>query len=197
MQNEYSALKAFIDRIIEVKDEEWKLHRDTLSRKFLRKGEFLLQAGEVCEYVSFVNIGLFRVFTMVNDEEVTNHFFFENNYATEYSSFLTRQPSTESIQAMEDAEVLQLNYKNMQVLYEKAPSWQKYGRLVAEYIFIMAADRAKSLLLYSPEQLYLKVINETPELIERVPLQYIASYLGVQPESLSRIRKRVMELKKA
>jgi CRP-like cAMP-binding protein len=196
-RDEYSQFQEFISNFITVTEEEWKLHRDVLIRKFLKKGEFLSREGNVCEHVSFVNKGYFRIYADVNGEEITNYFSFENTYATDYASFLTRKPSSENIVAMEDAEVLQLNYSNMQMLYDKVPSWQKFGRLMAEHVYLIAVERTKSLLYNSPEALYLKIMEEFPEIIERVPLQYIASFMGIQPESLSRIRKRVMEVKRA
>jgi CRP/FNR family transcriptional regulator, anaerobic regulatory protein len=195
-QDEYSLLRAFISNFINVTEDEWKLHRDSLTRRFLKKGEFLLRAGQVCDHVSFVTKGYLRVYSVINDEEISNYFFFENNYATDYASFLTRKPSDTSIIAMEEVEVLQLNYSNMQMLYEKVPSWQKYGRLMAENVFLIAEARAKTLQHNSPESLYVKIMQEMPQVIERVPLQYIASYMGIQPESLSRIRKRLMEEKR-
>jgi CRP/FNR family transcriptional regulator, anaerobic regulatory protein len=192
-RDEYTPLRDFIMRFISVTEEEWNLHRDFLSRRFLKKGEFLLREGEVCDQVSFINKGSFRVSASIKDKEVSHFFFFENEYATDYESFLTRTPTRENIQAMEDSEVMNLNYKNMQVLYEKIPAWQKYGRLIGEYAFLMSSQRVKELFYYSPEELYLKLMKERPKIIERVPQQYIASYLGIQPESLSRIRKRLME----
>jgi CRP/FNR family transcriptional regulator, anaerobic regulatory protein len=195
--DEYSLLRTFISNFINVTEEEWKLHRDALTRKFLKKGEYLLRQGQVCEHVSFISHGSFRVYSVIKDVEVSNYFFFENSYATDYASFLTRKPSDTSIVAMEDSEILQLNFPNMQMLYEKVPSWQKYGRLMAEHVFLMAEERAKALQQNSPESLYLKIMQEHPQIIERVPQQYIASYIGIQPESLSRIRKRLtQEIKK-
>lgn len=194
--DEYSLLRSFIGNFIEVTEEEWKLHRDALTRRFLKKGEFLLREGQVCEHVSFINAGAFRAYTIINGTDVSNFFFFENTYATDYGSFLTRKPSDSNLIALEDSEVLQLNYTNMQMLYEKVPSWQKYGRLIAEYVFLMVEDRAKMLQYNSPEELYLKVMKEQPKILERVPLQHIASYMAIKPESLSRIRKRLMEVKK-
>ncbi|NJM24198.1 MAG: Crp/Fnr family transcriptional regulator [Bacteroidia bacterium] len=123
--------------------------------------------------------------------------FFEHEYATDYKSFLSRQPGIGNIQAMEDAEVLQLNYNNMQRLYNQIPAWQKYGRLVAEAIFLQAEDRAKELLLSTPEDMYLRLVHEQSQILDRVPQHLIASYLGIKPESLSRIRKRVMVEKRA
>src|SRR5688572_20323105 len=91
--DEFTPLKHFIDRIVEVTEPEWKAHRDCLTRRFLKKGEFLIREGQVSSNVSFINKGLFRVYKELNGEEMTKHFFFPLEYATEYISFLTRQPS--------------------------------------------------------------------------------------------------------
>jgi CRP-like cAMP-binding protein len=135
------------------------------------------------------------VFKEVNGHEVTKNFFFERDYATEYVSFLTRTPSLLSIKVMEDAELIELNYDKVQKLYEDYPIWQKYGRLMAERVFIEVAERTQQLLYLSPEEMYLKLMADQPRIIERIPQHYIASYLGIQPESLSRIRKRLMDVK--
>lgn len=172
------------------------MHQAVLTRRFLRKGEFLLRAGEVCNQVTFINKGLFRSYMEIEGEEVTTNFAFEGNYVTEYTSFVNRQPSSEFIVAMEDAELLQLRYEDLQAAYAKAQVWERFGRLIAEYILTFVSTRNKSLLFKTPEERYLALMKERPKVMERVPQQYIASYLGIQPESLSRIRKRLMEAKK-
>lgn len=195
--DEFSQLRKYISQFLEVTEEEWSMHQAVLTRRFLKKGEFLLRGGEVCSHVTFINKGLFRSFMEVDSEEVTTNFAFEGNYVTEYTSFVTRQASSEFIVAMEDAELLQLRYEDLQAAYAKAHVWERFGRLIAEYILTFVSTRNKSLLFKSPEERYLALMKERPKVMERVPLQFIASYLGIQPESLSRIRKRLMEAKKA
>lgn len=190
--NEFTPLRNFISRILDVTEEEWRFHRDLLTRRFLLKGEYLARTGEVCSYVSFVTKGSFRAYWEVDGAEVSKNFFFENEYASEYESFLTRQPATFDIRAMEDSEVVEMNYENVQKLYQQFPVWQKYGRLIAENLFIEVARRGQDLLKKTPEELYLDLLEKRPHIIDRVPQHHIASYLGVQPESLSRIRKRLM-----
>lgn len=191
--DEYSSIRNYISQFLSFTDEEWELHRSLLTRRWLKKGEFLLTAGQVCNHVSFINTGYFRVYNLIEGVERTNNFAFEGNYVTDYCSFLTRQPANDFIVALEDAQVLQLSYDHMQAAFEKSPVWQKFGRLIAEYIFIHASTRANSLLLKKPEELYLELMKERPKVIERIPLMYIASYLGITPEALSRIRKRLSE----
>ncbi|HOX82574.1 MAG TPA: Crp/Fnr family transcriptional regulator [Chryseolinea sp.] len=192
IENEYSPLRKFVAGFVNVTDEEWRLHEAVLRRRNLKKGEWIIKQGQICEYVSFINYGCFRIYNIVKEEEVTTDFRFEGHYITDYRSFLTQQPSTEYIIALEDAEVIELHYNDMQTLYEKVPSWQKYGRLIAEFLYIKVTERAQSLLFDSPEELYTRLMKERPKVIENMPQRYIASYLGIQPESLSRIRKRMM-----
>jgi CRP/FNR family transcriptional regulator, anaerobic regulatory protein len=195
--DEYTPLRQFIARVVNVSEDEWRAHRDCLTRRFLKKGEFLVSEGQVVNNVSFVNKGSFRVYKTLDGQDLTKHFFFAYEYATEYISFLTRKPSDLSVKATEDAELIELHYDKVQVLYEQYPVWQKYGRLLAEHLFIQVAERSHRLLYHSPEENYLKLMEDRPDIIERIPQQYIASYLGIQPESLSRIRKRLMEVKRA
>lgn len=133
------------------------------------------------------------MFKVINGEEITKHFFVANEHATDYVSLLTRRPSALSIRALEDTDVVELHYDRMQMLYETFPVWQKYGRLIAENIFLLICERAYRLLYYTTEENYLKLLEERPDIFEKVPQHYIASYLGIQPESLSRIRKRLMD----
>jgi CRP-like cAMP-binding protein len=192
IENEYARLRRYITQFINVTDEEWRLHEASLRRRNLKKGEYLLKAGDVCQHVSFINYGSFRVYNLIKGEDTTSNFHFEGNYVTDYSSFLTQQPSDDFIIALDDAEVMELHYNDLQPLYEKVPAWQKFGRLMAEFLYLKVSERAKSLLFDSPEELYIRLMKERPKVIENMPQRYIASYLGIQPESLSRIRKRIM-----
>lgn len=189
--DEFVSIRNFASRFVQFSEEEWQAHQACLTRRFLQKGEFLLKGGDVCDHVSFLTKGLARVYNIVNEEELTINFAFEGNYITDYPSFVTRKPSFDYIIAMENVEVLQINYTQLQRIYEAYPIWQKFGRLMAEYILVFVVERNKSLLFLSPEERYLKLMQERPKVISNVPLKYIASYLGITPEALSRIRKRM------
>ena len=194
--DEFRILKTYIAKFLPFTEEEWQLHQAVLTRRFLKKGEFVLKGGEVCNHVTFINKGHFRVYNIVNGEELTSNFAFEGNYTTDYTSFVSRKPSSDYILAMDDAEILQIRYEELQATYEKSPVWQKFGRMMAEYILVFVAERNKALLFNTPEERYINLMKERPKVFERIPQQYIASYLGIKPESLSRIRKRMMEPKK-
>lgn len=189
--DEFSSIRKFISRLVLFTEAEWQAQQTVLIRRWLKKGEFLLREGQVCNHVSFINKGAFRVYNVVNDEEYTQYFAFENQYITDYKSFLTRQPARDNIVTLENAELIQLDYNSMQRLYETYPVWQKYGRLIAEHVFIETAERTQSLLMKTPEERYLQLVQHQPQVLGRVPLKYIASFIGVTPEALSRIRKRI------
>jgi CRP/FNR family transcriptional regulator, anaerobic regulatory protein len=191
--DEFSSLRNFVSRFVKFSEEEWKAHTNLLERRVIRKGDFLLKSGEVCSHVTFLNKGYVRMYQIVGEEEQTISFAFEGNYITDYPSFVSRQPSMDYIVAMEDLEVLMLEYNDLQRAYELYPVWQKFGRLIAEYMLLFVVDRNKSFLLLSPEERYLKLMKDRPKVISNVPLKYIASYVGVTPEALSRIRKRLSE----
>src|SRR5687768_17526610 len=188
--DEYTPLQEFASRLVDFSECEWRAHRDALRRRFIKKGEYLMQAGEVCNYVSYVNSGSLRVFMEVEHQEINKHFFFEHEYASDYASFLTRSPGRLNIKALEDSELMELSYDSVQMLYERFPVYQKYGRLIAVSLYIHVANRTQELLMKTPEEMYIKLLEDQSPIIARIPQQYIASYLGIQPESLSRIRKR-------
>jgi len=195
LASDSAQIRLFISQFIKMDEAEWMVNERLLTKRILKKGDYLIRAGEVCNLVSFINKGGFRAFMEINGEDRSNYFAFENEYITDYKSFLTRQPSVGSIQVIEDAEVIELNYDDMQYCYERISAWQKFGRLIAEYVFIGVSQRAADLLFKTPEQLYLALLKDKRKLLDRVPQHQIASYLGIQPESLSRLRKRLAQVR--
>lgn len=189
-------IREYISRFISLSDSDQQIFFDSLVKRSIPKGGYLMEAGQVCDYVAFINKGLFRTFCLVKSEEVTYNFSFDGNFFTDYPSFVTRQPTMEYHQALENAEVLTLSYDKMQMIYTKVPAWERFGRLIAEFILVRIAERNRSMLLLSAEEQYLNLMKTRPKVIANVPQHYIASYLGIQPESLSRIRKRLSESKK-
>lgn len=191
--DEFSAIRNFVARFVNFTDAEWKAHEVLLKKKSIRKGEYLLRAGETCNHVTFINKGYFRVYHMFGEQELTVNFAFEGNYVTDYSSFVSRQPTVDNIVALEDSEVLMLEHDDLQIVYEQYPVWQKFGRRIAEYVLLFVVGRNKDLLFLTPEERYVKLMKDRPKVIANVPLKYIASYLGITPEALSRIRKRMSQ----
>lgn len=191
--DEFSSIRNYVSRFINFTEDDWKLLQSILTRRFLKKGEYMLRGGEVCNHVTFINKGFIRIYNVVNEEELTINFAFEGNFTTDFASLVSREPTTDYMVAMDDLEILQIHYDDLQRAYEVSPLWQKFGRLMAENVLVFVVSRNKSLLFNTPEERYLKLMKERPKVMAQVPLKYIASYLGVTPEALSRIRKRLTQ----
>ena len=193
---EFSRLRAYVNRFMVLPEPDFGAMQQRMVRQTVPKGGHLLKAGEVCTGIAFINKGHLRSHCLVKGEEVTYNFWFEGNFITDYSSFLTRQPSAETHEALDDVEVITVSYEDMQDLYKQFPGWDKFGRLIAEFIIIGIAERNRAMLFLSPEEQYLNLMKTRPKVFANVPQHYIASYLGLRPESLSRIRKRLATAKK-
>lgn len=185
-------IKKFYERFIPLSEENWKLLESRFKILTLNKNEFLHSEGEICKYVTFVNRGLLRAYHKVDGKEYIEAFFCENEYLSDYSSFLTQTPGKLYIETIEECELVLLDFESVQELYERVNSFQKFGRLMAEYLFTEVSMRSNSLLFESPEQRYIKFSKNERDLQQRVPQYMIASYLGITPEALSRIRKRLL-----
>lgn len=187
-------IKAYYQTIIpQLQEEEWNSLQHRLTIQYLKKGQLLTRNGEVCKQVSFINEGLLRMFYLVDGKEISTGFVPENNYLAQYDSFLTLEPSTGNIDALEDCELINLSYEDMQALYKEKPVFQIFGRKIAEMLFIMISSQTTSLLTLRPEERYRNLMEHEPYIAQRVPQYMIASYIGITPEHLSRLRRKMTE----
>lgn len=174
-----------------LQEEDWRSLENYLHFQTLKKGELLIRNGDVCNQVSFINKGLLRFFYLVEGKEICTGFVAENEYIAQYDSFLTRQPSSGNIDALEDCELIHLSYDDMQQLYKTKPIFETFGRKIAELLYIMISMQTTRLLILTPEQRYRSVIENQSFIINRVPQYMIASYIGITPEHLSRLRNKM------
>lgn len=184
------SFKKHLDNIAPLKSEDWKLAKDLFKEERIRKGEFFVRFDEVCAKIGFVSKGLFRMFYMVNGEENTTLFFSENQFVTDYFSFLNQTPSIGPIQALEDSIVYSVTQNNLQQLYE-LKNWERIGRIMAERAFLFSVMEASRFLHDDYETRYVTFLKENPDYIQRIPQYMIASYLKMTPETLSRVKKRI------
>ncbi len=187
----YDQIKTSVLSLVDFSEEEWEIFQGCLVVKKIAKKDFYIEKGDICKDVSFINKGAFRAYYVVDGKEITSYFSFENDYVTDYESFLLKKSSLQYIQAIEDTEVLVLPYDQMQKLYDTGSKAERYGRLVAESLFVMVYQQRNEFVLYNPEERYVHLLSQRPDLFQRVPQVYIASLLGITPETLSRIRKRM------
>ncbi len=159
-----------------------------------KKKEFLLKEGQICDKISFINSGCMRLFNDEDAIEKTVQFFFADSFHTDFSSFLTGKPTVENMQAIEDSEVVIFKKNDLYRLYDAYPVFERIGRMMTENAFL-SISKLNQMFNETPEQRYLNLFKQRPEIVEKIPQHYIASYLGIQPESLSRIRKRILSSK--
>ena len=158
---------------------------------FVDKGERCLTTGSRCDEIYFVASGLLHMYFEVDGKMSTLKFVSAGGLITDYGSFLRRTPSEVDLLALEQSTVLTMNYDTLHQLYESVPGADRLGRKVAESLFMVVSYRNESLISSTAEQRYIEILADQPDIINRVPLYLIATYLGVTPEALSRIRRRL------
>lgn len=162
-----------------------------IQETLLPKNEFLVQPGIVCEKVSVVTKGACIKYRIKDGKEEVTDFYLKGMLTGDYVSFITLGPSDHYIKALEDSRLDQINHDDLQQLYGKYPLMERAGRILSEKIYCKVITRMVSYQNDSPEVRYQKLVDERPELLLRMPQYLIASYLGVTPVGLSKIRKRL------
>ena len=180
-----------IQSFIDLNPKEIDCIKQLFKEKQVKKGDFFLAEGQVCKQVGFIVNGLMRYYINHNGEEKTYAFAQENNFICNYESFLPQTPSTKIIQALEDCETLQISFTDLQIFYKTVSEGERFGRLVIEQVFIQLLQDLSSFYTDTPEYRYGQFVKKHPDLQQRISQYHIASYVGVKPQSLSRIRKRI------
>lgn len=184
-----------LSRLVNFNEDQLKLFLSKFIIKKLKKDEFLLREGKVCKAMVIVNRGALRYFGINERGEQSHWFAFEGEWLGDYESFLTQAPSQHYIQALEDTDVFCLTYRDMQQLYNEGANFERFGRLIAEELFI-SIGRSRYELASLPAILrYKNLIKNYPEIHKRIQIKHLATYLGIQPQSLSRIRKELAKSK--
>ena len=173
-------------------DADWELIVPHLDIITLSRQSYFAQEGKKASKMGLLLQGSMRHYYTCDGEEKTTYFYFENHFVGAYISCITGKPSELTIEALTDCMLVVFNNSALQQLYEVSHSWERFGRLIAEYLAIGLEERMTSLLMLSPEERYLQLVTGNKQkIIERIPQQYIANYLGITPVSLSRIRSRL------
>ena len=181
-----------IDEIIQLTQEEKQKIMDSFQSENYEKGSFWIEAGQVCRDVSFVHEGSFRIYYYdENGNENTCFFAEQNSLISSYTSFLTETETIENIVALEDSLVSTISKSKLDALSDEIPKLHIWRRIVVENLFILMERRINSLQVLSAEDRYQQLLKESPNTILKIPLQYAASYLGISPQHLSRLRKNI------
>ena len=186
-------LKKYFDEIKHIRKEDWEYFATKIETKIFQKKENIIEAGKIENYISFIQKGKTRLFIPQEEEdkEITFGFSFSGEFISAYDSFLTRTPSQYQIEALSQTHLWRISYDNLQKIYKKTDDGNFIGRIIAEKLFLIKSKRELSLLHETAEERYLNLFTERPNLFLEIPLKYIASYIGVTPQALSRIRKRI------
>lgn len=183
----------FNTNTLNLKREELVLLIKSFSTVKLKRGEYLLKVGELCDRIFFVEKGALVYFTRHQREEKVCGFAFENDWVTNIKSLSTSQPTDTGILAITSATLHCIKAKDYMDLVAEHANLINFRVLLTEQYFIGLNQRANDLANLSSEELYLKIIQEKPQLVNRVPQHYLASYMGIKPQSLSRIRKSIQK----
>jgi CRP-like cAMP-binding protein len=171
-----------------------ELEKEAIALNFkpvkIKRKDFLLKEGMVCDFVAFVHSGIIRHYHIKDGNEITCDITLSNNFITDFKSLTQNSPSTYYFQILKDAELYLINKNDLFRLYDENRNIESFGRIMAEQIAMRTIDIAMSLSSEKPEERVRKLIEHKPELFQHVPQKYLANLLGISPESLSRIRAR-------
>lgn len=172
-------------------EKDWEIILPRFTEEEFPKKTILLTTGQTENYLNFILKGVVRFYIPKEENDLTFNIVFNNGFLSAYDSFLTQRPSTYNIETLTDTTLLRLSYSDLQAIYNETEFGNMIGRQAAEELFLKKQKRELSLLNLTAEQRYLNLFSEQPKLIQQIPLKYIASYIGITPQALSRIRKRI------
>ena len=182
--------RLFIETFTSLKEEEWSSIAACLTRKYYKKEEILLTAGTVCKKLYFLESGYLRYFLLIDGEEVTKYFTEPPYCFTSQRSFDHQIPTDDYIQALEDSHVWEMNRSDAFALCRYA-SWNEFIRKLVLEVQFYTEEIMNELQSKTAEERYSELLTNGSLILQKVPLKYIASYLGIAPQSLSRIRKNL------
>jgi CRP-like cAMP-binding protein len=186
-------LRKYIETFANIDEEDWLLFSSHLKKREFAKKSTFLSIGQTENYISFIEKGKVRLFIPKEDDEneITFGFSFEDEFVSAYDSFLTQTPSLYQLETLAETTLWSISYENLQEVYRTTIIGNTMGRFISEKLFLLKSKREQSLLNETSEQRYLNLFKDRPNLIKQIPLKFIASYIGVTPQALSRIRKRI------
>ena len=185
-------IKKSIEPVISLTDEELSTFCNAFEYKSIRKNEFFLKEGQVCDFIGLLTSGVLIYYKNIeNGDEVTTDFAFEGDWVNSVLSRLTNSPSVLNIKAIEDSEILIIKQKDLNQLYFQITKIERLGRILTEQAFIKFVEQTIDFQTLTAKERYENLLKNYPEIFQKVQLYHIANYLGIAPKSLSRIRKEL------
>ncbi|MDF7821068.1 Crp/Fnr family transcriptional regulator [Runella sp. MFBS21] len=191
-----SEIALFLDSVKvicpDISDEELSRFASKLTTIELNKKEFFIHSDKIQKSIGFITKGVVRAyFVDAEGDERTVGFYAEGDYATHYPAFITQTPSRYSIQCLEPTTLVCLSFENQQLLYQQSPVFERYGRIIAEEVLKAQQSRIESFIFETAEERYLHFMKRNAALFNRVSLSHLCSYLGIERQSLTRIRQKL------
>lgn len=181
----------FVRQFVDFTDEEITVAHHLFEEKFIKKGSYFIQAGEYNTAIGFINKGLMRSFFIKNNQETTFQLSLEHQFVTSMSCYVLNQPSTDYIQAIEDTDICVIDKAALETLCNQFHNWDKFGRLTYQQVALEQEVRLRSFIAETAQERYERILKEQPALIHRVPQVYLSNFLGITPQSLSRLRRNI------
>jgi signal-transduction protein with cAMP-binding, CBS, and nucleotidyltransferase domain len=190
---DFERLQKIVHNVSGMNQQDFDISLPYWQVKTYHKGEFYNEYKNVCKYLGFVLNGVFRIYKYQEDSATEKNmlFFTDDQFMTSYKSFFSQLSCDYYTEAMTPSSVLYIHYDHLQQLYKQWPSWERFGRILAESALNAVMNNTEGFLFKSPEDRYQELTVNHPHIFESVPLYHIASYLGIEGPSLSRIRKRM------
>ncbi|AZQ61697.1 Crp/Fnr family transcriptional regulator [Flammeovirga pectinis] len=181
-----------ISQLIDISEIEWNSIKEVTVQEYFNAKETILDVGKIAKNIYFIKKGLIRSFYLLNGQEINTYFACDNQFISSYASFIAQQPSLEQLEAIVKTEVLSIPYEKLNALYKQHPKLEKLGRIIAEKNYLCVVDRTLSMQTKTAKEKYLEFIDKYDfKIINNVPQHQIATFLGIAPESLSRVRKQL------
>lgn len=184
-------IRAFINSIVPITDHDWCLFEKRLACKEYSKNELLLQTGEVESYIYFMVEGVTRIFHFNDEVEYTLRFNFPISVFNSYASFISQTPSLVNVEALSDIVVFRMSYHDMQSLYDISRYADRVGRRMIELLYVQRELKEIQMHSKTADDYYCELFRNNDILVQQIPQKHIASYLGITPESLSRIKRNM------
>ena len=177
----------------ELTDEDLEFLKPTISILKLKKKQILIHENEIQDSIAFIYSGLIRsYFINENGKEINNAFFSENEFVTDYLSFIKQQKTKYTFECLEDCTLISIPFETVETAYDKYKNFANFGRKIAEWALENRTKKYESFLYETAEERYLRFIDENKSILNRISLSHLASYLGIERQFLSRIRSRIL-----
>lgn len=189
----YPDLYRTLSKFDKISNEEINAVAQKAQVLHLKKNEHFVKEGQIANYVAFIRSGYLRIYFNHEGEESTRDISSVNSFSTAFASFIAKKPSFEVVRAITKCELLIIHRNDLNWLYKQYPVLGAIGRRIMEEMFVRMQKRMYSLLTQNAETRYRNLLKEKPDFIQNIPLQFIASYLGITSQSLSRLRRNIFD----